>query len=224
MSPPPESATTSDERLVELALEGHQSAYDEIWRRHEPAVARRIDELVRDYDVAQDLVQLTFLHAFDSLEQHDPTRKFSAWLGRIAYSTTMDHFRKRRRDRDKGRDTVPLPDGPHNTPPRGTVGASAAPSSGRSLAREAKLAARSSVLEEAIRALPRAQRHCIRLQFLQRQRQKDIARMLGLPLPTVKSHVRRALDHLQTMLEHQAEWLLVNSSPSDPFYTPDPTI
>lgn len=221
MPSPPKLSTASDQRLVELALDGLQSAYDELWRRHEPAVARRIHDLVRDYDVAQDLVQLTFLNAFDSLDKHDPARKLSAWLGRIAYTTTMDHFRTRQRDRKNGRDTVPLHDGPHGTPPPGTVHASVAPVAGpRSAAREAKLAARAGVLEQAIRALPRDQRRCIRLQFFQRQKQKDIARILGLPLPTVKSHVRRGIENLQATLDPLSDWLLFHTSPSDPFYTP----
>lgn len=215
-------STMSDEELVERVLDGLQDAYDELMRRHQPAVARRIGELVRDYDLADDLVQRTFLIAFDSLAKHDPTRKFSGWLNRIAYNTAMDYFRQKRRARKKRRDTVTL-DAVFDSKPYRLARAPATPSAGRIASKEAKFAVRSRVLETAIRTLPRNQRRCIRLRFYQRRTNKQAARILGMPLGTVKTHVHRGLENLQQVLDPLADSLLIDSG-SDPFYTPNPLL
>jgi RNA polymerase sigma-70 factor (ECF subfamily) len=185
----------------------------ELVRRYAPSVFDRIQEIVRDRDLAEDLSQETFLKAFAALASHHPERKFSAWIRRIAYNTTIDYLRRQRLD------TQPLSHTLETTPPPGKFRPPAAPVPGRTTSREAKRNARARAIAQAIRRLPRDQHRCVRLRFFEQRTYDEISRILGLPLGAVKTHIHRALDELQRMLDPlAASWL--SDSPSDPFYSP----
>lgn len=212
---PPDVSGLSDEELVTLARQFREEGFRGIVRRYEPAVKERIYDLVRDHDLTDDLTQTTWDKAFALLHTHDPDRKFSAWLLRIAYNTTIDHLRRKRPD------TLPL----HNTffeitPPNGRYRMPAAPILGRMVSREHRLSARDRALKQALRQLSRDQRRCIILRFSDTRSFEDIARRLGLPVGTVKTHVRRGLEKLRTIFDPMAASLLSDSAPSDPFYSP----
>ena len=213
MSSPPDLSGASDQEVVALARQGCEEGYREPVRRYTPSVYNRIHDLVRDHDLAEDLTQDTFVKALAALDRHDPNRRFSAWIARIAFNTAIDHFRCKRLD------TLPLSNTPETTPPPGTFRAPAAPARGRTERREAKQKACSRALKRAIRQLPRDQRRCVRLRFFEQRSHDEIAQLLRLPPGTVKTHIHRAMNNLELMLDpHAASWLA--DSPTDPFYTP----
>lgn len=210
MIPSPDLSNTPDKDLVAWALLGREEGRRGLVERYGPAVFRRINELVRDPDLAEDLMQETFLKAFRSLHHYDPERRFAAWILRIAYTKAIDHLRRKRLD------TVPLP---LNTPPPETQSALAAPVLGQVERRETKVKARQQALDEAVDRLPPTQRRCVRLRFYEHKTPKEIARLLDMPASTVRSHIHRGLENLEVMIELASLWWLYDS-PSDPFYSP----
>lgn len=217
LKPPPDVSGLSDEELVALARQLREEGFRGIVRRYEPAVKERIYDLVRDHDLTDDLTQITWDKAFAALHTHDPDRKLSAWLVRIASNVTIDHLRQKRPP------TFSLSDAlAENTPPPGRQKAPAAPVAGRAASLEAKIEERRRAIRQALRQLSRDQRRCIILRYSDTRSFEDIARRLGLPVGTVKTHVHRGVEKLRTILDPEAAWLLYNSAPSDPFYSPAP--
>ncbi len=105
----------SEVRLVHAARNGDNSAFGELVQRYERRVFKVIRRFIPDLEMATDLVQESFLRAFERLDQFDPSRRFGPWLFRLAVNLTYDHLRKiRRRGRwalftDAGEDRAPDP-------------------------------------------------------------------------------------------------------------------
>lgn len=114
----PESSevpSASEVRLVHAARNGDHEAFGELVLRYERRVLKVIRRFVPDQEFATDLVQESFLRAWERMEQFDPSRRFGPWLFRLAVNLTYDHLRKvRRRGRwalftDAGEDRTPDP-------------------------------------------------------------------------------------------------------------------
>lgn len=60
------------------------------------ALMRYCHNILCDYHEAEDVVQMTFVKAFDNRRQFQNGTSLSAWLYRIAYSICMDQLRKRK--------------------------------------------------------------------------------------------------------------------------------
>ena len=95
--------TGSDEQLVASALQGEQSAFEAIMRRHNRLLFRAARGVVTDDAEAQDVVQETYLRAFTRLQDFQGGASLGTWLARIAINLALDVQRKRKR-------SVPLDD------------------------------------------------------------------------------------------------------------------
>jgi RNA polymerase sigma-70 factor (ECF subfamily) len=85
-------------RLIQRAQQGDEQAISELYRRHVDVVYRYIWARVRDETVAEDLTAQVFLKALEGLPTYKDTGKpFLAWLYRIAYARTVDHWRQQER-------------------------------------------------------------------------------------------------------------------------------
>jgi RNA polymerase sigma-70 factor (ECF subfamily) len=110
-----EVPSASEVRLVHAARQGDHEAFGELVQRYERRVLKVIRRFIPDLEVATDLVQESFLRAWERMEQFDPSRRFGPWLFRLAVNLTYDHLRKvRRRGRwalftDAGEDRTPDP-------------------------------------------------------------------------------------------------------------------
>ena len=88
-------------RLIERAQQGDKSAIAELYRGHVDMVYRYIYGRVGDPAVAEDLTAQVFLKAVEGLPNYKPSGSpFAAWLYRIAYARTVDHYRQQQRRRE----------------------------------------------------------------------------------------------------------------------------
>jgi RNA polymerase sigma-70 factor (ECF subfamily) len=86
----------SDERLVELALDGDEEAYGVLVRRYQRRLTAFLSQLVGDLELARELTQEAFVRAWSALERFDPRYRFSTWLFRIAHNLGIDQLRRKR--------------------------------------------------------------------------------------------------------------------------------
>lgn len=212
MIPRPDLSNAPDKDLVAWALHGREEGFRGLVDRYGPAVFRRIDEIVHDQDVAEDLWMATFAKVFGSLHRHQPDRRLSAWIGRIAYNTAIDYVRRQKHNTERLT---------QDTPPPEIQRALAAPVTGRAERKEARRVASTQALNQAIERLTPNQRQCITLRFFEGKTPNEIAALLGMPAGTVKTHIHRGLNGLQNQLDPGDIWWLYDS-PSDPFYSPLP--
>lgn len=91
-----ESLPAKDAELVDLALDGRQDAFAELYNRYFPRVYDFIHRMTRNSEEAADVTQETFLRAMETLSQLKKASSFKSWLFSIAHHTAL-----RRLDRQK---------------------------------------------------------------------------------------------------------------------------
>lgn len=99
----------TDADLVVRFQKGNREAFSELAERYLSPMTRFVLRMVRDEDIAKDIVQTVFLKAYEGLSSFQGTSSFKTWLYRIAVNTTTDHFRKCREHADEDVSQLPAP-------------------------------------------------------------------------------------------------------------------
>jgi len=194
-----------DARLVKALVDGSEEALGSLYDRHAGAVYAAASRLTSDRQMAEDVVQETFLALWNRAEQFNPAiGSLAAWLLTIARNRTVDRLRAAGR-----RPTVvPLsvagqPDEPEvaaleRVAQKGEVVGAAE----IDLGPEGELAARElrEQLRGALDDMTEPERAVLLLAYQDDLTQSEIADRLGWPLGTVKTRTRRALSRLRAIL------------------------
>jgi RNA polymerase sigma-70 factor (ECF subfamily) len=186
-----EAGVGLDTEIAQLRR-GDLDALSTLLTRYQNRLYRYLLRMVRQPAEAEDLFQQTWLRVAEKIHNYDQNRNFDAWLFTLARNLAIDHLRRLRPE------SLDEPVGDH------AGGESAAarlvsretPALDRVLARE-----RSSRLAEAMETLPVIQREVLTLRFEEELKLEEIAEILGAPLSTVKTRLRRALERLRVILE-----------------------
>src|ERR671911_1508433 len=180
----------SDRELMARLAAGDRDALDPLMDRHHRRIYRVALSYLRDPDAALDVVQETFVKAFQNAARWDTRSEVAPWLTRIGINQAIDRYRRVRRRRVS---EEPLDDGPGDHDRRWSDGA---PSPERqAIGRE--LGAR---IAGALRGLPERQRAIVVLRHYDDMTLEEIAETLGLSLGTVKSSLHRAIHRLRDRL------------------------
>ena len=186
--------------LVNEVISGSQDALASLYDRHANPIYVTALRTSDDPWVAAEVVQETFLALWNRAEQFDPTRaSLRTWLQTIARNRAIDRRRAaRRHDRavtfaSFGHDD----DGAFNEwlATAGDFVGSAAPEPSPeavTFTREMR-----DAVGGAVATLPPDERAAITLAYGRGMSQSEIATALALPLGTVKTRTRRALQHLR---------------------------
>ena len=105
--PKPPIAAISAEELAVRAREGSRAAFDELVTRYRPRLVAFLARRLADPADAEDVVQETFLRAYDRLAQYDPSRPFATWLFTIGKNVAANHAIARGRRDARDRDSRP---------------------------------------------------------------------------------------------------------------------
>ncbi len=89
----------NDQDLISLYLNGNQSAFEVLLKRHKDKIYTSIYLFVKDTELAEDIFQEVFIKIVDTLrkEKYNNEGKFLQWAMRIAYNMCVDHFRRSKR-------------------------------------------------------------------------------------------------------------------------------
>ncbi len=126
-----------------------------------------------------DIFQSIFLKIHAAAQSYDPTRPLGPWLFTIVANTARNPFRSQ---------AVPISLVPRDDP----LDPLDPPDPNPGPEHMAELRETIAWLEDALLALPLAQREVLLLITIVGLRQQDVANSLNLPLNTVKTHLRRA--------------------------------
>ncbi|RIW18125.1 sigma-70 family RNA polymerase sigma factor [Algoriphagus lacus] len=88
-----------DSELIAQYRNGSQAAFDVLVDRYQSKVYTTIFLIVKDQDVAEDLLQDVFVKVVQTIhsDKYSEEGKFQPWLMRIAHNLAIDHFRKAKR-------------------------------------------------------------------------------------------------------------------------------
>lgn len=172
-----------DRRLVGLALEGDDTAFEHLFSRYHDAIRRLFVQRLGGVNDVDDLLQETFVKVYVNLARYNPDYTFGQWVYTIARNTFIDFVRKRQ-------DDLPIDE-------RFTSPASPAPNPEESVI---NLQQRSQIERSLERLTPRY-RLLIRMRFFEEYSYEEIAVKLSLPLGTVKTQIHRARGQMCRMIK-----------------------
>lgn len=86
----------TDIELIQQTLDGNQSAYAELVKRHQRFVFTLALRFSKSREDAEEIAQDCFVKAYRSLTSFQQQSKFSTWLYSIVYTTAMTSLRKKR--------------------------------------------------------------------------------------------------------------------------------
>ncbi len=179
--------------IIKSVLSGDSSQFALLWNKYNKQIFANVLKLVRSIDDADDIVQDTFLKAFNALHSYNHTFPFPAWLYKIASNTCIDYFRRKRIrpisieniNREGGDIYDIIPD-------------KSTPIDVHIINNEMKEA-----LLKAVELLPLRYKQCIQLRHFEELSYEEISLTMNLPLGTVKITLFRARKMLLTMLSNK---------------------
>jgi RNA polymerase sigma-70 factor (ECF subfamily) len=198
-------AGSSDALLVASLTRGDAAALAELYDRHGDAIYRSAFRRLGDRQLAEEVVQDTYLALWNRAELYDPSAgSLLAWLSTIARNRAIDRLRA------LGRRPAPMPlsavgssDDSDDRSLDLAIAAGGLVGAG-TLAADPEQAVDETELRDEVRAalstIPADERHVLELAYYEELSQTEIAARLGWPLGTVKTRTRRALLRLRASL------------------------
>jgi RNA polymerase sigma-70 factor (ECF subfamily) len=183
------AAATDRERerqLITRARTGDRVALREIVDLHKDRLFAFIWRMVRDHHEAEDVCQDAFLKAFASLDTFSSEYRFSTWLFTIGYRVCLNRLRRKR-------GTAAEIDFSAMADPGGKAAGEVVESEEAGRIR--------GLVWSAVDQLSPPQRAAVLLFYRHEFGCQEIARVLEIPLATVKSHLHRARARLREILE-----------------------
>jgi RNA polymerase sigma-70 factor (ECF subfamily) len=184
-----------DSVLITLYRNGNEAAFNLLVDRYHSKVFTTIFLIVKDQDVAEDLLQDVFvkvLHTLNS-DKYNEEGKFQPWVMRIAHNLAIDHFRKAKRY-----PTILLEDGSNVF----NSLSFAEDSSEEQRIKEETLAYVRNLIDE----LPEAQKEVVIMRHYLDMSFQEIAEQTGVSINTALGRMRYALNHIRKKMK------LVNSA------------
>ena len=183
----PGGAHLPDRELAARAVAGDDGAFAELVRRHERRVYNLALRMLGRSEDARDAAQDAFVSCYRNLSKFRGEAAFSTWLHRIAVNACYDVLRRRR-------DVLGLDEAPEPPP----------------AADHGDAVTTSVDVRRALLAIPDEFRTVLVLHDIQDLGYDEIARILEVPVGTVKSRLHRARVALGRALGGEP------SPPSDP--------
>jgi RNA polymerase sigma-70 factor (ECF subfamily) len=178
--------------LVAQAREGDTAAFGELVRRYEGKIFRLAQHVTQNREDAEDVLQETFMKAYEHLDQFQGNSKFYTWIVRIAVNQALMKLRRRKTDKsvsldetiDTGEDTMvreiaAWDEDPEQRYTREELG---------------------DILDTAVQSLEPPYRSVFTLRDIDELSTEETAEALGLSVPAVKSRLLRARLQLREKL------------------------
>lgn len=183
LSPVPTATTPTDEELVCGVRQGQEAALTALYDRHAGHVYAVAIRILGDRELAEEVVQDTFLNCWNRVETYQPARgRIGAWLIGVARNRAIDILRSRP-NQARRREMATFPD---------TIQTAAAEATDQVVLRD--------VVSAALAKLPLEQRQVIELAYYGGLTQAEISQQLGAPLGTIKTRTRTAMERLRSVL------------------------
>ena len=198
-----------DHSLVEACRAGQTEAFGALVQRYQERLYQTLLHVSGSSEDARDILQDTFLRAYEKLDQFQGDSSFYTWVYRIGVNLALSGHR-RRRSRPSFR-----PTGDHGA---GRYEEAADDSADADPTYPLERAEREQIVEAALRQLGPEHRAVVILKDFDGRRYEEIAAILDVPIGTVRSRLHRARcelrDRLACLIE--AEHPVRHASPTAP--------
>ncbi|MGE3975820.1 MAG: RNA polymerase sigma factor [Bdellovibrionales bacterium] len=176
----------SDLELVWAVKQGNSNAFSELVLRHQKGLFRLLWRVTRDQTMAEDVVQETFIKAYQKIQLFEERSSFKSWLFRIGINTATNSLRSRKSD------TYNIDD----------VHISTAATGERDLVyRDLQI-----LVAKELEKLPDRQKTALMLRIFEDLSFQEIAVIMECPYDTAKANYRHGLLKVKASLEKQ-DWV-----------------
>jgi RNA polymerase sigma-70 factor (ECF subfamily) len=179
-----------DSVLITLYRNGNEAAFNLLVDRYQSKVFTTIFLIVKDQDVAEDLLQDVFvkvLHTLNS-DKYNEEGKFQPWVMRIAHNMAIDHFRKAKRY-----PTILLEDGSNLL---NSLSFAEDSSEEQRIKDETH-----AWVRDLIDELPEAQKEVVIMRHYLDMSFQEIAEQTGVSINTALGRMRYALNHIRKKMK-----------------------
>jgi RNA polymerase sigma-70 factor (ECF subfamily) len=183
-----------DVRLMRLVAGGDTSAFEQLIERHQTLVAGTVARMLGSNSDVEDIAQQVFIRVWKSAGRYVARAKFTTWLLKITRNLVFNEMRRAKRHPhlpvqiDPEAEEIPLKDEATATPDATLL--------------QTELQAE---IEKAITLLPDTQRMALVLRRYEELSYEEIADVLDLSVPAVKSLLFRARTELRQRLKAYLE-------------------
>lgn len=186
-----EEQNQEDLKLMKRIALGDEDAFRLLMEKHQPAVIGTIARMTNHSADTEDLAQQVFFRLWKSAKRYEATAKFTTFLFTITRNLVFNASRKKSRSKEFSYETA---DGerpiqfedpnPHSQPDRALA--------------DQEL---QKIIDQAIAQLPESQRLAVVLRRYEELPYEEIAEVLNLTVPAVKSQLFRARTTLRQALQ-----------------------
>ena len=178
-----------DKRLIAETLKGRSAAFGELIVRYQDRLFNAVIRVVDNHDDALDIVQDSFVNAFQGLTSFKGDSEFYTWLYRIAFNASVSQARRRK-------PLVPLQTGPDGSIIGEPIDTSEVARPDAALERSEE----EETLQNALNRLSSEHRSILVLKDIDGMKYEEIAEVLQVPIGTVRSRIHRARLELRDLL------------------------
>ncbi len=185
----PKGKELSDEQLAEQFLEDltQLELFEKLIMRYEAKLIRYVRSLGIEQNMAEDVIQDTFIKAYRNFRSFNPKRgKWSSWIYRVAHNVAMDSFKKQKKeltvDEDEWWDSISVPE---------------------KISDELNIKINADVLIKGLREIDLKYREPLMLHYLENKGYKEVGEILRLPTATVSTRIKRGKVRLKEALDAQ---------------------
>lgn len=174
----------SEQELVALLQQRQEKSFDYLYDNYSGALLGVVGGIISDQETARDVLQDVFVNIWRKIESYDPAKgRLFTWMMNIARNAAIDKIRSR--NYQDSLKNYPIPEDvdinlPATAPQVDDVG-----------------------LRKVLSQLKDEHRVLVDLSYFQGYTHEEIARVMNIPLGTVKTRIRSALIHLRNMITHQ---------------------
>jgi RNA polymerase sigma factor (sigma-70 family) len=174
-----------EQELVTLLRENNNQAFNYLYDNYSSALFGIINQIVKDKELATDVLQDVFINIWKKKASYDATKgRLFTWMLNIARNAAIDKIRSR-----------PYQDSRKNQPLSENV------NTGGLETHTVNPNVNDVGLKKVVNRLKEDQRTLIDLSYFQGFTHEEIAKMMSIPLGTVKTRIRSALSQLRTMIQ-----------------------
>jgi RNA polymerase sigma-70 factor (ECF subfamily) len=180
-----QQSPSTDEEIVQLVTQGDKELFGELIDRYEAKLTRYVMRFTQQKDDVSDIIQVIFIKAYTNLQSFDTTRSFNSWIYRIAHNESVNHLKKRGKDKISFINFDTFFPHPFAKEESDTM----------ALSREDK-----ERLEKSLADISPKYREVLVLYYYDELGYQEIADVLHIPIATVGVRIRRGKASLQKIL------------------------
>ena len=178
--------------LMQTARQGDLTAFNELVLKYQDQVFNLARRILENQDLAEDIAQDTFIHAFQNIHQFKGG-SFRAWLLRIATNLCYDEMRTWKRHPHLPLEPTDREDNTNESPYW-------IKDSGPLPEEAAEMSDLQNVLEHGLNQLPPKFRTVVTLVDVHQMDYKEVSQIAGVPIGTVKSRLARGRMQFRNIL------------------------